>query len=83
MRHLHRARERKHTDRKHREITQRENTDRKHRPNPALGLQPAGPIIVQRDPIEIAASRLPPISRDVDIQDDERGDVALDESKAS
>ena len=47
-------------------------------PNPALGPQPPGPIIVQRDPIEIAASRQPPISRDVDIQDAERRDVALE-----
>ncbi len=46
--------------------------------NPALGPQPRGPIIVQRDPVEIAASRQPPLDSDVNIGDAGQRDVALE-----
>ena len=47
-------------------------------PNPPLGPQPPGPIIVQRDPMEIAASRQPPLNRDVVLEESMERGVALE-----
>ena len=47
-------------------------------PYPPLGPQPPGPIIVQRDPVEIAASRQSLPSRDVTLEESTDRDVALE-----
>ena len=47
-------------------------------PNPPLGPQPPGPIIVQRDPVEIAASRQSLSSRDVAVEEPAERDVILE-----